>query len=322
MKGIFCQQWGAPEQLVWEEVPTPVPASDEVVIQVSHCGVNFPDTLLVQGKYQFKPAFPFSPGGEVAGTVATVGSAVTGFKPGDRVLAGMGWGGFAEMAVAKASSTFRVPQGVAMAEAACLLETYATALHALKDRAQMKAGEVLVVAGAAGGTGMAAVQLGQLFGAKVIAVASTPEKRELALRNGAEAAFAPEEAKEGIKALGGADVIFDPVGGSLSETLFRTMKKDGRHLVVGFASGEIPAIPLNLPLLKSAAILGVFWGQFWREEPEENRKNVRLLLRWLAEGKIQPQISAQFPLQEASKALRLLMDRKVLGKVVLEVEGL
>lgn len=320
MRAVLCTAFGPPDEVTLGKVAVPTVGDDEVLIRVAYCGVNFPDVLIVQGKYQFRPEFPFSPGGEVSGVVVEAGKQVHHVQSGDYVLAAMGWGGFAEYAVAQGSNTYLLPSSVSKREASALLETYATALYGLKDRALLKTGETLVVMGAAGGTGTAAIQLSKLFGAKVIAVVSTEEKRAFARANGAGEAFSPEEAKASIKAMGGADVIFDPVGGTLTEDLFRTLNPGGRHLVVGFASGEVPSLPLNLPLLKSASVVGVFWGHFWRNECEANRRNVHLLLKWLAAEKIKPHITKTYDLKNASHALMDLMERKVRGKIILEVE--
>lgn len=318
MEALVCSKFGAIEDLKWGNLPDLVPADQEVLIAPAFSGVNFPDTLIVQGTYQFKPDLPFAPGGEVAGEVLAVGAKVTRFKKGDAVIAAMGWGGFASQCLAQESNTFHLPAEVSLEKAACLMETFGTAIHALKDRALMLPGETLVVLGASGGTGNAAVQLGRLFGARVIAVASTEEKRQLALKSGAHQAIDPATLKESIKKLGGADVVFDPVGGPLSEEAFRTLRPGGRHLIVGFASGAFPSIPLNLPLLKSASLVGVFWGNFWRNNPQENRRNIRLLLKWLEEEKIDPVVSKVYPVQDGVKALKEITDRKVLGKVVLK----
>lgn len=319
MKAIFCKSFDENPQLSLVETDQPTPAPDEVLIRTAYCGVNFPDTLIIRGKYQHRPDLPFSPGQELAGEVAEVGAEITHVQVGDPVLASMTWGAFAEYAVAKGSNTYLIPPKVSPREASSILETYATALHALKDRGNMKPGETLLVLGASGGTGTAAVQLGRIFGSKVIAVASSPDKREFALENGAHEAFAPAGLKEAIKALGGADVVFDPVGGELAEEAFRTLRPGGRHLVVGFASGKIPALPFNLPLLKSASIVGVYWGGFWRTSPDENRRNVHLLLRWFSEKKLKVNITRTYPLFQAQKALEDLSGRSALGKIILEV---
>lgn len=318
MKAIVCQSFDAPLEL--KEMPVPTPASDEVLIRVVYAGVNFPDTLIITGKYQFKPDFPFSPGQEVSGVVEAVGADVKKIKKGDRVAASFTWGGFAEMALAKQQNVYLLPAEVDLRSAACLIETYATALHALKDRALLSAGEWLLILGAAGGTGLAAAQLGALFGAKVVAVVSTEEKRKFLIAQGVEEVLVSgENLKDQLKAFGGVDVIFDPVGGQLSETAFRAINPEGRHLVVGFASGQIPAIPFNLPLLKSASIVGVFWGSFWRQQPAANRRNVQLLLKWLAAEKIEVAITQEYALSQANEALQDLMDRKAKGKIVLKV---
>lgn len=319
-KSILVNQFSASLDLTFTETDFPRFAQDEVLIKTAFCGVNFPDLLIAQGKYQFRPDLPFSPGQEVSGEVVAVGTWVDHVQVGDRVMASMGWGGFTELAVAKGSNTYLIPPEVSLKDASAILESYATALYALKDRAMMKPGETLLVLGASGGTGTAAVQLGRVFGSKVIAVASTEEKRVFCLQNGAHEVVSPgEELKEQIKELGGADVIFDPVGGAQSEAVFRTLKPGGRHLVVGFASGEVPSIPFNLPLLKSASIVGVFWGAFWRNAPEDNRRNVLMLLRWFAEGKLSVNVTKTYPLADAKKALEDLMNRRVSGKIVLEV---
>lgn len=321
MKAIVCRSFDSIEKLEAGEMPVPQIAPDEVLIKVDYCGVNFPDTLIVQGKYQFKPEFPFVPGGEVSGEIIDCGVDVHVFEKGDKVIAAMGWGGFAEFAVAKSTNTYKVPANVNQMESAALLETYATALHALKDRGNLKAGETLVVLGAAGGTGTAAIQIGLTLGARVIAAVSSEEKVEFCLENGAELAinYNKQDLKSELKALRGADVIFDPVGGRNAELAFRSLKPNGRHLVIGFASGGIPSLPWNLPLLKSAAIVGVFWGHFWRNFPKENATNVELLLKWLSEGEIKPTITKTIPLRNGVSALLDIVNRKVKGKIVLEV---
>ncbi|WP_421895926.1 NADPH:quinone oxidoreductase family protein [Marinoscillum sp.] len=319
-KSILVNQFSTSFDLTFEEIDFPRFGQDEVMIKTAFCGVNYPDVLIAQGKYQFQPDLPFSPGQEVSGEVVAVGTWVDHVQVGDRVMASMGWGGFTELAVAKGSNTYPIPPDLSMKDASVILESYATALYALKDRAMMKPGETLLVLGASGGTGTAAVQLGRVFGSKVIAVASTEEKRAFCLKNGAHQVMAPgEELKEQIKQLGGVDVIFDPVGGAQAEMVFRTLKPGGRHLVVGFASGEVPAIPFNLPLLKSAAIVGVFWGAFWRNAPADNRRNVLMLLRWFSEGKLTVNVTKTYQLAEAKTALEDLLNRRVSGKIVLEV---
>lgn len=321
MKAIVCKSFGPIGNLEFSDMDRPSPAKGEVLIKVNHCGVNFPDTLVVEGKYQFRPEFPFAPGGEVTGEVVELGVGVSGLKRGDMVLAAMGWGGFAEYVVAKASNAFVIPQGVKHKEAAALLETYATAIYGLLNRANLQKTETLAVLGAAGGTGTAAVQLGKLLGARVIACVSNDEKAKFAKVNGADEAidYTKVDLKNSLKDFGGCDVVFDPVGGENAEKAFRGLKPNGRHLVVGFASGNIPKLPWNLPLLKSASIVGVFWGHFWRNEAEENRKNVVQLLQWLLEGKIKPNITEEFKLEEAAQALLSIAERRVKGKIVLKV---
>ena len=324
MRAVLCKAYGPPEQLVVEEVPPPRAGSGQAVVEVRACGVNFPDTLIIEGKYQFKPTPPFSPGSEVAGVVAEVGPGVTAVKLGDRVVAMMPWGGYAERIVTDASRLIPIPAGVDFVQAAATLTAYGTTYYALTDRAAMKAGETLLVLGAAGGVGLAAVQLGKLLGARVIAAASSPEKLEICQREGADATidYTREDLKDRCKAItggAGVDVVYDPVGGPYSEAALRATGWNGRLLVVGFANGEIPKVPLNLPLLKGAAILGVFWGQFVVREPARALEHFRQLLAWVAEGKLRPHVHATPPLSEAGSALRAMLDRKVQGKVVLVV---
>lgn len=319
MKGIICKAFD--QTLGFGELPKPVIAPDEVLIKVHYVGVNFPDTLIVKGKYQFKPEFPFSPGQEISGVVEEIGESVQHVKPGDQVLASMTWGGMAELVKAKAQNVYLLPGGIELNEAACLLETYATVFYALKDRGDLKSGERLLVLGASGGTGTAAVQLGKLFGAEVLAVASSEQKRQFALERGADHVFGYENLKENLKKSGGVDVIFDPVGGDISEQVFRAINPDGRHLIVGFASGKMPQIPMNLPLLKSAAIVGVFWGSFWRNQPFENRKNVALLLKWFSDSKLKVGITKTYPLKQGAQAIDDLANRRAVGKIVLKTKN-
>ena len=320
MKALVCQEYGHINNLRSEEIEIPSISADEVLIKVSYCGVNFPDTLIVEGKYQFKPVLPFVPGGEVSGVVEQVGESVRDIRSGDMVIAAMGWGGFAEYAIAKAQNTFRVSAYEDLKKGSVLLETYGTAIHALKDRALLQQGETLAVLGAAGGTGTAAVQLGKAMGISVIAVAGGKEKLEFARQAGADHLidYTSGDLKEELKKLGGADVIFDPVGGEASEAAFRALRPGGRHLVVGFASGRIPQLPWNLPLLKSASIVGVFWGHYWRNQPEKNRQNIQELLQWLDQKEITPTITKELDLNQGVEALKMIKERKVKGKVVLK----
>jgi NADPH2:quinone reductase len=329
MKAALCTHYGPPEELVLEDVPSPTPCRGKVVVIVRACGVNFPDVLLIQDKYQFKPALPFAPGGEIAGIVKEVGESVASPKPGDSVIASIGNGGFAEEALADAARCIPMPDKLDFAVASSFLIAYGTSWHALKDRAQLQAGETLVVLGAAGGTGLAAVEIGHVMGARVIAGASTQEKVDLARAHGADDGFVypagplsrdqQKTLTEHIKQLSGtngADVLYDPVGGDYAEPALRAMNWNGRYLVVGFAAGEIPRVPLNLALLKGCSIIGVFWGAAVARDPRKGFGDLAEIARWIADGRLKPHVSAQFPLARAGEAIRLLMDRKAQGKVV------
>jgi len=311
MKAIVCHQYGPPSTLKLEDVAVPEPGPKEVRVRLKACGVNFPDTLIIRGKYQFKPALPFTPGSDIAGVIDAVGEKVRGHKPGDEVFGFVQTGGFAEMVVAMEDAV-----------AASFLMAYGTSYHALKDRAALQEGETLVVLGASGGVGLAAVELGKLMGARVIACASTSEKLELCREYGADETinYSAEDLKARIKELtgkDGADVIFDPVGGAYSEAALRTMGWNGRYLVVGFAAGDIPKIPLNLMLLKSCQVVGVFWGAFAMKFPNENIGNTMQLMQWHAAGQLKPHLHAVYPLADAAVALEEMMERRVQGKVVI-----
>jgi NADPH2:quinone reductase len=324
MRAVVCKSFGPPESLVVEDVPDPQLSAGQALVAVRACGVNFPDTLIIEGKYQFRPEPPFSPGGEVAGVVEAVGDGVTAVKPGDRVIALMPWGGYAEKIVTAPERLVRIPEGVDFVQAAAALTTYGTTYYALADRAAMKPGETLLVLGAAGGVGLAAVQLGKLMGARVIAAASSAEKLALCKDEGADAGvdYSREDLKDRVKALtngAGADVVYDPIGGKYSEAALRATAWNGRLLVIGFATGEIPKIPINLTLLKGASIVGVFWGQFTVKEPARAAAEFAQILDWIAEGKLRSHVHATPPLAEAPAALRALLDRKVHGKIVLVV---
>lgn len=321
MKAIICNQFGLPATLEYGEIPDPKPAKNQILVAVEACGINFPDALIIQNKYQFKPELPFSPGGEVAGTVLALGEAVSEFQVGQSVLALCGWGGFAEKVAVDVDRVFAMPPGLAPEIAATTLYTYGTSLYALKDRAQLKEGETLLVLGAAGGVGLAAVELGKMMGAKVIAAASSDEKLALCREKGASETinYATEDLKTRIKELTdgkGVDVIYDPVGGDYTEAALRGIAWKGRYLIVGFANGEIPKIPMNLPLLKGCSIIGVFWGQFSKVEAKQSFQNIGQLVQWIKEGKIQQHISKQYSLAEAPDALQALIDRRMLGKGV------
>ncbi len=329
MRAVLCKEFGPPESLMLEEVAAPVPEDGQVLVDVRACGVNFPDLLLIADKYQFKPPLPFSPGGEVAGVVTAVGDAVTRFKPGDRVIAAPGWGGFAEQAVAEENDVLHFPEEMDFVTAAAFLFTYGTSYYALKDRGRLAAGETLLVLGAAGGVGLAAVELGKAMGARVIAATSSEEKLALARAHGADDGFVypagpldrdqQRALSQEIKAHtdgAGADVVYDPVGGDYSEAALRATNWEGRFLVIGFASGPIPKIPLNLTLLKGCSIVGVFWGASRVREPERHEQNVRELMELFVAGKVKPHIHATYPLEQAVEALNLIAERKVQGKVV------
>ena len=322
MRAVLCKAYGPPESLVLEEQPSPQPGPGQVRVGVQACGVNFPDTLIIQGNYQFKPALPFSPGGEVAGVVQALGDGVTGYAVGDRVIAATTWGGYAEEVLAEAVRLIPMPAAMDFPTAAAFTLTYGTSHHALKDRAQLQPGETLLVLGAAGGVGLAAVELGKAMGARVIAAASSDEKLALCTAHGADATinYASEDLRSRIKELTGGrgiNVVYDPVGGDLSEPAVRSIAWNGRLLVVGFAAGRIPNMPLNLPLLKGCSIVGVFWGAFTRNEPARNAANLQELLLWWSEGRLKPHVSAVYPLERAVDALNDLVQRRVQGKAVL-----
>ena len=322
MRAVLCKELGLPEKLAVEDVPSPKPGKGQVLLAVKACGVNFPDTLIIQGKYQFKPELPFSPGGEVAGVVKSAGEGVVSPKPGDRVIAFTTWGGFAEELVADAERTVLMPAEMDFVPASAFVLTYGTSYHALKDRARLQRGETLLILGASGGVGIAAVQLGKAMGAKVVAAASSQQKLEVCRENGADELinYGSEDLRARIKTITagkGVDVVFDPVGGPYSEPALRDMAWNGRFLVIGFAAGDIPRIPLNLALLKGCSIVGVFWGAFTRNEPELNRRNHDELMKMYVQGKVKPHIHAAYPLERAADALNEVMYKRVSGKVVL-----
>ncbi|MFH5924375.1 NADPH:quinone oxidoreductase family protein [Roseomonas xinghualingensis] len=322
MKAVLCREYGPPSALSVEHVADPVPGPGQILLRVEACGVNFPDTLIIQGKYQQKPPMPFVPGGEVCGVVTALGEGVSAPAIGTRVAAVITHGGFAEQAAVDAAKAVPVPEGVAPDAAASLGLAYGTVLHALEDRGALKPGEVLLVLGASGGVGMAAIQIGRLLGARVIAAASSAEKLEACRAIGADGLidYSAENWRDQLRALTGGkgpDVIFDPVGGPYSEPALRSIAWRGRYLVVGFAAGDIPRIPLNLVLLKNCAVTGVFYGDYARREPESNRAMLSRLFGWVAEGRLRPAISRSFPLEQASEALEMLAGRQATGKLVL-----
>ncbi|MEL6191779.1 MAG: NADPH:quinone oxidoreductase family protein [Bacteroidota bacterium] len=324
MKAIICESYGPPSNLKYKEIADPVPQADEVLIQVKACSLNFPDTLIIQGLYQYKPELPFSPGSDIAGVVEAVGEKVKGFKPGDEVVATVSHGGFAEKIAAKAKACIPKPPGMNFIQAASFLMAYGTSYYALKNRADLKEGESLLVLGASGGVGLTAVELGKLMGAKVIAAASTPEKLELCKQYGADETilYNDEDLKNRTKDLTegkGVDVIYDPVGAAYAEPALRAIAWEGRYLVIGFAAGQIPKIPLNLALLKSCQIVGVFWGAFAQKFPAKNMQYMMQLLTWFNEGKLKPHIHGTYSLEDAPKALEEMQARKVMGKVVVTI---
>jgi len=321
MKAVLCKTLGPAGNLVLEEVASPVPKHNEVLIDVQAAGVNLPDTLIIEGKYQFQPPLPFSPGGEAAGIVAAVGERAGRFKVGDRVMALTGWGAFAEQVAVPFYNVMPVPQHMDFATAAAFGMTYGTSMHALRQRGQLQAGETLLVLGASGGVGLAAVEIGKALGARVIAAASSAEKLAVAKAAGADELIDYSQAslKEEVKRLtggNGADVIYDPVGGELFDQAVRSLAWQGRLLVVGFASGSIPQLAANLVLLKGAAVMGVFWGAFAQRQPEDNAANFQQLFAWHAEGKLKPLVSRTYPLAEAGTAIDALGQRQAVGKLV------
>lgn len=322
VRAVICKELGPPEVLVVEELPEPEVGKGQVRIGVKAAGVNFPDTLLIQGKYQFKPSGAFSPGGEVAGVIEEIGEGVEGLSIGDHVIAAFPFGGWREQVVVDPAQTIPIPESLPFDVAASFYQAYGTSHYALKDRAQLAEGETLAVLGAAGGVGLAAVEIGKVMGARVIACASSDEKLALCQAHGADEVinYTTEDLKQRLKALtsgNGADVVYDPVGGAYSEQALRATAWYGRFLVVGFAAGEIPSIPLNLVLLKSCQVCGVFWGSFAMRDRERNRAHVDEIMRWLEEGKLKPHIDERYSFEEAPQALQAMMDRKVQGKVVL-----
>ncbi len=332
MKAVLSRQVGGPETLTLEDMPDPAPGPGQVVVDVKACGVNYPDSLIIRDMYQFKPERPFSPGGEISGKVCALGANVTNLKVGDRVLASVGWGGMATRVPAEAARCVKIPDAMPYDEAAAFLMTYGTSHHALKDRARLKAGETLLVLGAAGGVGIAAVELGKAMGAKVIGAVSSQDKADFVKSKGADATLVYPPGpfdKAGAKALAdlfkgavgpnGADVIYDGVGGDYAEASLRAIAWEGRFLVVGFPAG-IPKLPLNLTLLKGCDVLGVFWGDFVRRFPGRHQENLAEMMALYAAGKIRPTVSERFPLEKSADAITWLASRKAVGKVVVTME--
>ena len=322
MRAVRVHELTGPAALRVDDIPEPSVGAGQVLIDVAAAGVNFPDVLLTRGLYQFKPTPPFSPGGEAAGVVRAVGAGVSSFAPGDRVAATVMYGTFAERVCVPELAVVKLPDAVDFPTGAATLLTYATTHHALVDRAALAAGETLLVLGAAGGVGIAAVELGKLLGARVIAAASSPEKLAFCREHGADETidYTREDLKERIKALTGgrgANVVYDPIGGPLAEVALRGTAWEGRYLVIGFASGEIPKIPLNLVLLKGCQIVGVFWGSWAMREPAKSREQARAIFEWVAAGKLRPAVDSVIPFTEAAAALARLEQRQVKGKLVL-----
>jgi NADPH2:quinone reductase len=332
MKAMLSKRVGGPDTLELEELPDPSPGAGEVVITVRACGVNYPDSLIIEDRYQFKPPRPFAPGGEVAGVVESVGAGVSGVKPGDRVIGSLIWGGMAEKVVVSAARCTPMPDNMPFDEASALILTYGTSIHALKDRARLRQGETMLVLGAAGGVGLSAVELGKAYGARVIAAASSQEKVDLARKRGADAGVvypAGPFDKAGARALAdlfkaacgesGADVIYDPVGGDYAEAALRAIAWEGRFLVVGFPAG-IPRLPLNLALLKGCQVVGVFWGGFTQRDPKANAANIAELMQLYAKGAIKPLVSERYPLARAGAAIARLSGRQAMGKLVVTMD--
>lgn len=322
MKALLCTRYGTPDDLEFVDLPDPEPGVGEAVVKVVAAALNFFDTLIIAGKYQYKPAFPFSPAAEFAGVVESLGPGTSGLEVGDRVMANIGWGAARERAAVKADRLVRIPAGVDFDRAAGLTVTYGTSYYALKDRARLRPGETLVVLGASGGAGLAAIELGRIMGARVIACASSAAKLDFALRHGADAGvdYSREDLREALRRLTdgrGADVIYDPVGGPYAEAALRAIAWYGRFLVVGFAAGDIPRLPLNLVLLKSCDVLGVFWGAWIERDGAGHRANTDMLLQWCAQGHLSSHVHAIYPLAQGGEALKAIAARKPMGKVIL-----
>ena len=322
MKALLCTRYGTPDDLELADIADPKPAPGEAVVRVAAAALNFFDTLIIAGKYQVKPPMPFSPSAEFAGTVESVGAGVTALKAGDRVLGYAGYGAARQRIALAADRLVKIPANVDFDHAAGICVTYGTTLYALKDRAHLKSGETLAVLGASGGVGLAAVELGKLMGARVIACASSAAKLAFAREHGADDGidYANDDLKDALRAKtggNGADVIYDPVGGAYAEAALRSIAWEGRFLVIGFAAGEIPKLPLNLVLLKSCDVLGVFWGSWITRDPAGHRANTEQLLSWVAAGKLSSHVHAVYPLGEAAAALKAIASRTVMGKVIL-----
>ena len=322
MKAILCTRFGPPTDLELKEIPPPQAGPGEAVVRVKAAALNFVDTLIIAGKYQYKPPFPFSPAAEFSGVVESVGPGVTEFAAGDRVMGQIGWGAAREAVAVPVQKLAKLPDNLDFERAAGLNVIYATTLYALRERADLKPGETLAVLGASGGTGLAAIELGKMMGARVIACASSDEKLKFARAHGADETvnYASKDLREALRRLGGEhgiDVVYDPVGGPYAEPAVRSLAWLGRYLVVGFAAGDIPKLPLNLALLRSCDIRGVFWGAWVKREPEMQRAIMTDIVKWCAEGKLSAHVHAVYPLGDIAAALQAITDRKVMGKIVL-----
>jgi NADPH:quinone reductase len=322
MKALLCTRYGTADDLELSDIADPVPKPGEAVVRVKAAALNFFDTLIIAGKYQHKPAFPFSPAAEFAGEVESIGCDITGFAPGDRVIGNIGWGAAREKVAVAANQLVAMPAGLDFDRAAGLTVTYGTTMHALNDRAKLKAGETLAVLGAAGGTGLAAVEIGKLMGARVIACASSDDKIAFAKQHGTDDGvnYASADLKEALRALTGGkgvDVVYDPIGGAQGEAALRGMDWGGRYLVIGFAAGDMPKLPLNLVLLRSYDVLGVYWGAWTQRDPQGYRTNMTKILAWCAQGKLSSHVHAVYPLAEAPAALKAIAARQVMGKAIL-----
>lgn len=323
MKAVVCTEFGPPEKLVIQDLPSPQPGAGEAVVSVRAAALNFFDTLIIEGKYQVRAEPPFSPVGELAGVVKSVGAGVSGVEPGDRVACAVGYGAAREEVVVRADRLVGVPDAVSDEIAASLFVTYGTSLHALKDRGRLQPGETLAVLGASGGVGISAIEIAKVMGARVIACASSADKLAFCRERGADETvdYAKEDLKERLKELTGGrgvDLVYDPVGGKFTEAALRATGWGGRYLVIGFAAGDIPRIPLNLILLKGSALVGVYWGSFCDHDPAAARANDEQILAWVAEGKLKPYVDKVYPLAETASAIRALADRAVMGKVVIK----
>jgi NADPH:quinone reductase len=326
MRALICKAFGPLESLTVEDVPDPKPGPGQIIVGVRACAVNFPDVLIGQGKYQFKPTPPFSPGGEVAGVIEAVGQGVEGLRVGDRVTAFGPFGGLAEKLSTDPMHVVKMPDGLDFVTASCMTTAYGTTLHALRDRAQLKPGETLLVLGAAGGTGLSAVQIGKRMGARVVAAASTDDKLQTCKAHGADSTinYCKEDLKERVKSLtggAGADVVYDPVGGPYTEQALRATGWNGRLLVIGFTAGDIPKVPTNLALLKGCSIVGVFWGMFMARHPDVGRAQLEELLRWAADGSLKIHVHGTYPLGRALDALVDMDRRRIQGKAVVVMGG-